>query len=310
MGGARTLISEHPDHLLRTERGYGTATKPDDYLDGFGKWLRENMNKIPALNCDRLGDLPVGIREAAKDLFEFAFSLLTDLGVRDRHYLAIYEAISYHVCPFCGLEYFDAPGAPREDLDHYLASSHYPFAASNLRNLSPMGMKCNERYKLAVDILRDEHGNRRRSFDPYTIRNLRISLLNSVPFGGGDGQNPAWQIDFVRDSAECGTWDQVFRLRERMQRDVLDRSFGGWLNEFAIWFVTRKGIADVGDSRLIDGVREYAEDMLMQGFKAREFLRAHVFEMLHQYCVRGDRRLLDFIRDLVTQAVPQPAIAA
>lgn len=49
MGGSRTVISEHPDHLLRVERGYGTATKPEDYLDGFGKWLRENMNKIPAL---------------------------------------------------------------------------------------------------------------------------------------------------------------------------------------------------------------------------------------------------------------------
>jgi type I restriction enzyme R subunit len=49
MSGTRTAISEHPDDLLRVERGYGTSTKPEDYLEGFGKWLRENLNRIPAL---------------------------------------------------------------------------------------------------------------------------------------------------------------------------------------------------------------------------------------------------------------------
>jgi hypothetical protein len=119
-----------------------------------------------ASDCECLAELPTTIQAPAKNLFLFGFSLLTDLGVRDLHYSAIYNATSYHLCPFCGLEYFDAPGAPREDLDHYLASSRYAFAAANLRNLSPMGMKCNERYKLAGDILRDATGNRRRSFDP------------------------------------------------------------------------------------------------------------------------------------------------
>jgi type I restriction enzyme, R subunit len=42
-------ISEHPDALELKERGYGKATRPTDYLDGFGRWLKENMNLIPAL---------------------------------------------------------------------------------------------------------------------------------------------------------------------------------------------------------------------------------------------------------------------
>ena len=92
------------------------------------------------------------------------------------------------MCPFCALEYFDAPGAPREDLDHYLAVSRYPFAAANLRNLTPMGMKCNERHKGDGDILRDEAGNRRQSFDPYVERELQVSVLNSIPFAQADGQ--------------------------------------------------------------------------------------------------------------------------
>ena len=187
-------------------------------------------------DCESLSDLPKAIQAPVAELFGFAFELLTGLGVRDRHYHAIYTAVPYHVCPFCGCEYFDAPGAPREDLDHYLPKSLYPFAAANLRNLVPMGMKCNERYKLAQDILRDAAGVRRRSFDPYAERHLKVVLDNSVPFGGADGQTPDWQIDFDPDSVECTTWDNVFHVRERIKRDVLDASFWQWLRDFSAWF--------------------------------------------------------------------------
>jgi type I restriction enzyme, R subunit len=43
------LISRHADELRRVERGYGGAQKPEDYLDSFTTFLRDNLNKIPAL---------------------------------------------------------------------------------------------------------------------------------------------------------------------------------------------------------------------------------------------------------------------
>ena len=43
------LVSPHDDKLLGTERGYGTATKPEDYLDGFKSYLQEHRNELPAL---------------------------------------------------------------------------------------------------------------------------------------------------------------------------------------------------------------------------------------------------------------------
>lgn len=258
-------------------------------------------------DCEALADLPEAMHDSVRDLFSFAFQLLTELGVRDQHYYAIYTTTADHVCPFCGCEYFDAPGAAREDLDHYLAKSHYPFAAANLCNLVPMGMKCNSRYKLVQDILRDAGGHRRPSFNPYADREIRVSLLRSVPFGGADRQKPDWQIDFLPDSPECVTWDDVFRLRERIQRDVLDSSFHRWLRDFAVWFVKRKGNADLSDEQIITSVGEYAEDMALTGFTSREFLRALVFEMLHDQCDRGHERLLEFMRDLVANAVPQAA---
>jgi type I restriction enzyme R subunit len=44
-------VSEHMDNMYSVERGYGPGrTRPQDYLDEFGKFIRENGNKLPALN--------------------------------------------------------------------------------------------------------------------------------------------------------------------------------------------------------------------------------------------------------------------
>jgi type I restriction enzyme R subunit len=53
VGGTSTpnslLISEHPDQLETKEHGYGKHQRPADYLDAFGRWLKENINRLPAL---------------------------------------------------------------------------------------------------------------------------------------------------------------------------------------------------------------------------------------------------------------------
>ncbi|MFC0212744.1 type I restriction-modification system endonuclease [Paenibacillus chartarius] len=55
----RIYISNHEDKLLSTSRGYGNAKKPEDYLEGFHAFIKENLNLIPALTiiCTRPNDL-------------------------------------------------------------------------------------------------------------------------------------------------------------------------------------------------------------------------------------------------------------
>jgi len=48
-GHQRLLVSEHADAFSRYETGYGSATKPEDYLEGFRRFVTENANLIPAL---------------------------------------------------------------------------------------------------------------------------------------------------------------------------------------------------------------------------------------------------------------------
>jgi type I restriction enzyme, R subunit len=47
--GRRTLISEHDDEVVRTERGYGEGQQPQDYLESFKTYLEENQDRLPAL---------------------------------------------------------------------------------------------------------------------------------------------------------------------------------------------------------------------------------------------------------------------
>lgn len=47
--GPVLLISGHEDELLHEERGYGAAGKPEDYLESFAAFIRDNINLIPAL---------------------------------------------------------------------------------------------------------------------------------------------------------------------------------------------------------------------------------------------------------------------
>ena len=252
-------------------------------------------------NCEAIADLPKLIREPVKELFEFAFKLLTDLEIRDKHYKVIYDAVPSHTCPFCGCENFDAPRIPREALDHYLAESKYPFAASNLRNLVPMGNKCNSRYKLAQDILFRNDGTRRRSFDPYDCTGIILSLENSQPFAGTlttTGQVPRWQIEFEPNTEEVLTWDEVFHIRERYEKDVLDPKFKSWLDDFKRWCKSAN-IVPNSDQELVDAIDRYATLYEEMGISDRAFLKAAVFRMLHAHCQNGDRRLISFIRAVI-----------
>jgi hypothetical protein len=263
----------------------------------------EDQNRISDLlsgrcNCGTIIDLPKTIQKAVRALFDYAYERLTDLGVRDSHYRQIYDTTPDRVCPFCGAEYMDAPGAPRVDLDHYLAKSLYPFAAANLRNLVPMGHKCNSSYKLAIDILCRSDGTRRVAFDPYDHTKIVVLLDDSDPFNGATENTPKWDIRFAPDTPAVTTWDEVFKVRERYCRDHLNPSFSSWIRLFGLW-ARSTGLDTTNDDGIIDALRRYEIYWRSSGMQDRAFLKAAVFRMLYLHCESGHRRLLDLIKDLV-----------
>lgn len=259
-----------------------------------------------AHDCIRVDGLPQTIQAEINALFDFSFALLGKFSVRDDHYSAIYNAAPAHICPFCGTEYFDAPGAPREALDHYLAKSLYPFAAANLRNLVPMGHKCNSSYKAAKDLLRRDDGSPRKAFDPYAHDAVRISLDESTPFGGATEHTPRWEVRFVPNSPEATTWDEIFSLKLRYERDHLDPEFRNWLDQFA---KSAKAKGVVGTTKdLVERLDWFEKLQAFAGLQDRAFLKTAVFRMLRLKCEAGDRRLVDLLMSLVAPAVALPVV--
>lgn len=65
--GRGIVISDHEDEFLSHERGYGSGSRPEDYLDAFADYVKTNMNEIAALNivCTRPKELT---RESLKNL--------------------------------------------------------------------------------------------------------------------------------------------------------------------------------------------------------------------------------------------------
>lgn len=238
------------------------------------------------------------VDDAVHSLFVFAFGCLTDLGIRDRQYRVIFDALDIKVCIFCGFERVMSPQESRQDQDHYLPKSRYPFAAANMKNLVPMCRCCNRDYKHDVDVLNDSQGNRRTAFNPYAANSTDIDLSRSIPFEGSD-LRPAWWIDFVPASAEAETWDQVFCIRTRYSRDVLNNGFNRWLESF-MKFCKRKAFpADLNDDQILDVLRNYYMETLDANPVGLDFLKPKVLEMLIHHFESGNERIKRFLRDAV-----------
>jgi hypothetical protein len=296
---SRTGLAERFTAYANAITALGTAER-ESVLEAL-----EAQNKIPELlarqcDCLELADLPPGVREPAKALFTFGFDLLTPFEIRQRQYKTLCAVIPVRVCPFCGCEGLDAPGAPQEDLDHYIPRSRYPFAAANLRNLAPMGGRCNSAYKKTQDPLRRATGERRLAFDPYEAAGVTISFENSVVDELTVGPVvSSWVIDFLPASEEVETWDEIFHIRERWKRDVLDeKTIMQWLGEFQSYCRRAKRHA-CSDADLVDAVRDYEQFLAECGLGDRAFLKAAVFGLLLRQCTVGCQRILLILRDLI-----------
>jgi hypothetical protein len=161
-----------------------------------------------------------------------------------------------------------------------------------------MGQKCNSKYKLAADILRRADGTRRQSFDPYgAVAKINISLTHSQPFAGKDGQIPSWNIEFHPVSDQVATWDEVFRIKDRYHRDVLDPFFKTWLHEFSTWCRYAQRNLDTQNA-LLEALDRYVEAHDIIGLDDRSFLKAALFRMLLQHCSVGNERLSQLLRSL------------
>lgn len=238
----------------------------------------------PRLNCCAT-DIHEDIREPTKGLFKFMFedTLKLDgkLKIHYKSFYALVEKTYKKACPFCGLETLISPVKGMQDYDHLLYKDLYPMSAVNMRNLVPMCIDCNRRYKRVTDILLDEDGNQRTFFFPFNdIPKITVDLSNSpIPNDTDTGEN--WIIEFKPDIPEVVTWATVFDLRERYKLDVFKVGFfNDWLTKF-IKHSVKYGKALLWNGNAVrDEMINYLEDVDDEDYRTLGFIKHSVFEFL------------------------------
>lgn len=247
--------------------------------------------------CTRCSDLPAAIREPLRDLFKFAFKLLTPLGPRDKHYSVIYDSLKHKLCPFCGIDSLDSPtkNNRREDDDHYLPKSEYPFAAVNLRNIVPACRKCND-YKGTNDPI-FAAGQRFRALDPYSHSGFTVRLDNSLPLGSARANLPEWQIEFEPPAPEAETWDRVYSLRRRLRENILDQDYSTWIGRFASYCGRHLTVNTTAD--LLNALAVYEEMLKPDGLYGRAFLELAVCRMHKAQCQAGNVDVITVLTDAI-----------
>ncbi|MBS1101755.1 hypothetical protein JK202_01775 [Gluconobacter sp. Dm-62] len=287
----RTGLRSKRSNFLREYRKLTTAERSEVRTAILRQTALPNVFSDNA-PCPTLASLPPSIHASVSDLATYLFGQLSSLKqdggfLRDNQYGVIYRSNIRH-CPFCGLNYFRAPEAPRHALDHLMPVSIYPFAAADLRNLPPACHECNSTFKRDIDILTSNDGLRRRCSDPYAGPTYSISLAGSQFFKGntvGGYVLPRWDIVMVGcDSDQAETWDAVYQIKVRYARDVLDADFLGWIKHYGGWFLCEKGSGHTPDAVAAE-IPRYIQGVIQDGYADRAFLKAEAFKLLNQACL-------------------------
>ncbi len=184
-------------------------------------------------------ELPASIKTPIKSLYDqlwgdnkiLGYKKVEDKCGKVKNHFDGFRKVNFHcVCPFCGLdsllcEHDDG----RDDYDHYLPKSEYPFIAVNFSNLFPMCHKCNSKSKGSVDTpFNNGNGEQQDLYFPYDYAtvNHKVSLKINAP--STDLSNPeSWslQIDCEPTNIDKrASWVKVFNIEKRYKAIIAKES--------------------------------------------------------------------------------------
>ena len=303
------------DHLGAFWEGFRNLAEVDKETVRGAIMCQTNLPELftNGTPCPSADDLQEDIKENAKQLARYLFDQLLKIkdgekNLRDTHFDTI-QTSGIQICPFCGLHYFRSPNILRNELDHIMAISKYPFVAADFRNLVPICKECNS-VKGDTDILVDENGSRRKCSDPYSGPIFTVCLAGSE-FGNGNECNgirmPRWEINLLPKFPEAtacdqqaATWDAVYKIKTRYEH-FLDKNYSRWIEHFAKWFVLEVG-KNKSPSEVAAELCRYVCNVVQYRFDEQSFLKVDVFKFLDRSCRDEDigqevkNRLWDFVK--------------
>jgi 5-methylcytosine-specific restriction endonuclease McrA len=192
------------------------------------------------------------IQELEEYLYKEALNLKTlNTAKLDHYHRFIYKIKRKHyTCPFCGIERFETEySSLREDFDHFLMRSKYPFTSINTLNLVPMCKKCNQIYKSQFDI-----ASLSKIFYPFQKQDLEYDIVYS---------DNGLEISRKSFEEEILNWNKIFKVTDRSNHQIKA------LN--AVWF--ENDIEIINSKYNIDIERLLSE--------RRDEMKNQIFELGH-----------------------------
>ncbi|MGL5934234.1 MAG: hypothetical protein ACRCZI_01275 [Cetobacterium sp.] len=121
-------------------------------------------------------------------------------------------------CPFCGITKLETGiRGIREDYDHYLLKSMYPFVSLNYKNLAPMCKHCNTSYKGDKDIILND-----KIYFPFESQSLK-NILEIKKLENTLKEDCIKEIQIIsknQKEEENKSWDKIFQINDRSKEKL------------------------------------------------------------------------------------------
>lgn len=182
------------------------------------------------------------------------------------------------ICPFCGYSQTSMSEENfREDYDHYLPKSKYPFISLHYRNLIPMCEKCNSDYKGNKDF-------NNKFFYPFS-NDIWENKLNILDIKNISVTESLVEIEIINNSP-CGkideieSWDLIFQVKNRSKSKIKDCK-AKILGSFMSLYIKKKSI------NKILNFKEWIEDRLCE-CEADKFSELNIFKIsLYEFYLKN-----------------------
>ncbi len=244
------------------------------------------MNKIQELFQNTtiritIEDLPKPIQQVTKTLFNHLYKdTLNQIGNIKDHYEEFLKSQNNNWCPFCGMEQFTHFKHQKQDYDHLLAKSIYPFAAVNMKNLTPMCIKCNRTHKKAKDLLTLKK-SQCKAINPYFKKeNIRLSFEGTT-LPTSTNRKGDWKLKFLPETEEVIRWNEVFKMDDRIIKDRFSigkkTDYDVWLDDFIKMYKKKSMQKPFNEQDVRDALLDYAKLFYSEKYRDSRYIKFHLF---------------------------------
>lgn len=189
------------------------------------------------------------------------------------HYDDFREINKYPNCPFCGLDtLLTGKDDYKDDYDHLLPKSMFPFVSINFQNLFPTCGNCNRKYKLNGNPVytKDIPPKRKVLFFPYEkIDGHFVTFeIDATKYNLED--TSAWELKISctpsGNESKKESWVNNYKIDTRYKVEISRYSYS-WCNDLVVEYNEKKGKHAVFDFELFKSktLKKYDKALFKRG---------------------------------------------